>query len=84
MWSQERDSISMFKAVIDVSIFALCLQNEWTDMKKMVSMGKREAQTPLSIIVYLQHCGVEEMHPNEQCESSCHLGFISLVPLLNT
>ena len=67
MQSRERDSISMFKAVINVSIFALSLQNEWIDTKKMVSMGKREAQTPLSLIVYLQHCGVEErIHPDEQ------------------
>lgn len=44
MLSQERDSISMFKAVIDESIFVLSLKNECIDMKKMVSMGKREAQ----------------------------------------
>ena len=67
MQSQKRDSISMFKAVSNVRIFALSLQNEWIDMKKMVSMGKREAQTPVSLIVYLQHCGVEDrIHPDEQ------------------
>jgi len=42
MQSQEKDSISMFKAVINPSIFVLSLKNECTDMKKMVSMGKRE------------------------------------------
>ena len=78
MQSQERDSISMFKAVINVRIFALSLQNEWIDMKKMVSMGKREAQTPVSLIMYLQHILMSN------CDSSCHLGFVSLVPVLKT
>ena len=44
MQSQERDSISMFKAVINASIFVLSLKNECIDMKKMVSIGKKEAQ----------------------------------------
>lgn len=35
----------MFKAAINPSIFVLSLKNEYIDMKKMVSMGKREPPT---------------------------------------
>lgn len=85
--SRERDSISMFKAVINPSRFVLGLKNGCIDMKKMVSMGKREPQrTWVELRISLPWGKRRNVSRWAMWTSSTRLFefFVSLVPSLNT